>query len=97
MVLHLLPLTTALAEHFSRDSMGFMRQIEAHFEKGLLRPSEPLALRPGESVHLIIVRQADPERWNLERLAKVTAAEEIALTGQGLSEWTDALDREDHR
>ena len=45
-----------------RDSIAFMRLIEARYEKGLLKPTEPLALLPGESVNLIVVRRADPKR-----------------------------------
>jgi len=73
-----------------------MRLIEARYEKGLLKPTEPLALRPGESVNLIVVRQADPKRWNLERLAKSGTAEEVALAEQGVGEWAATLDEEDH-
>jgi len=47
-----------------------MRVIKARYEEGLLRPETPLALTPGERVALIVVRQPDPRRWNLERLAK---------------------------
>lgn len=72
-----------------------MRIVEAHYEKGLLKPAEPLPLRPGERVNLIVVRQADPKRWNLDRLAKSAAAEDIALAEQGLSDWAAKLDEED--
>ena len=73
-----------------------MRLIEARYKKGLLRPTEPLALRPGESVHLIVVRRADPKRWNLDRLAKGLTAEDLSLAEQGLPEWSAMLDEEDH-
>jgi predicted DNA-binding antitoxin AbrB/MazE fold protein len=46
-----------------------MRHAEARYEEGLLRPTEPLALRPGEPVHLIVIRRPDSHRWNLGRLA----------------------------
>ena len=72
-----------------------MRLIEARYEKGLLKPTEPLALRPGESVNLIVVRRADPKRWGLARLARTGTQEESSLTEQGLGEWATALDEED--
>ncbi|HSK77932.1 MAG TPA: antitoxin family protein [Thermoanaerobaculia bacterium] len=73
-----------------------MRFIEAHYEEGLLKPETPLALRPGERVALIVVRHPDPRRWNLERLAKSGAGEDLALAEEGLADWADALDKEDH-
>ena len=72
-----------------------MRNIEARYEKGILRPNEPLALRPGESVRLIVVRRADPKRWDLDRLAKSVTAEDVSLAEQGLAEWSVKLDEED--
>ncbi len=62
----------------------------------MLRPETPLSLAPGERVALILVRHPDPKRWNLERLAKSGADEDLALAEQGLGEWADALDAEDH-
>ena len=56
----------------------------------------PLALTPGERVALIVVRHPDPRRWDLKRLAKSGAGEDRVLAEQGLAEWADALDREDH-
>jgi predicted DNA-binding antitoxin AbrB/MazE fold protein len=73
-----------------------MRFIEARYEGGLLKPEAPLALTPGERVGLIVVRHPDPRRWDLARLAK-GGAEDQMLAEQGLSEWADALDKEDHR
>jgi predicted DNA-binding antitoxin AbrB/MazE fold protein len=73
-----------------------MRLIEARYEEGLLKPEAPLALTPGERVALIVVRHPDPRRWNLERLAKSGAEEDRELAEQGLAEWADALDKEDH-
>lgn len=72
-----------------------MRLIEAHYEEGLLRPEAPLALKPGERVALIVVRHPDPQRWNLERLAKGGAGEDLELSKQGLADWADVLDQED--
>jgi predicted DNA-binding antitoxin AbrB/MazE fold protein len=74
-----------------------MRFIEARYEEGLLRPETPLTLTPGERVALIVVRHPDSSRWNLERLAKSGAGDEQGLAEQGLAEWADTLDREDHR
>jgi len=72
-----------------------MRLIEARFEDGLLRPETPLALAPGERVALIVVRQPDPRRWDLDRLARTGEMEDRELAEQGLAEWAEALDRED--
>ena len=72
-----------------------MRFIEARYEEGLLKPEKPLALTPGERVALIVVRHPDPKRWDLKRLAK-SGAEDQTLAEQGLAQWADALDREDH-
>jgi predicted DNA-binding antitoxin AbrB/MazE fold protein len=74
-----------------------MRIIEARYEEGLLKPETPLALQPGEQVALIVVRHPDPKRWDLERLARNGAEEDQVLAEQGLAEWADMLDREDHR
>jgi predicted DNA-binding antitoxin AbrB/MazE fold protein len=78
-------------------TMTLMRVVEARFESGLLRPSRPLALRPGERVHLIVVRQPDPQRWDMARLAKSHSADEAVLTEQGLEDWAASLEREDGR
>jgi len=72
-----------------------MRLVEARYEQGLLKPTEPLTLRPGEKVNLIVVRRADPKRWNLGRLAMSGTAEELALGEQGLADWATKLDEED--
>ncbi len=72
-----------------------MRTVEARYEEGLLKPETPLALRNGERVALIVVRQPDARRWNLARLAKSSTGEDLALAEQGLDEWADALDAED--
>jgi predicted DNA-binding antitoxin AbrB/MazE fold protein len=73
------------------------RVVEAEYEKGMLKPSTPLALRPGERVHLIVMRQPDPKRWDLSRLARGLVADEAALTEQGLEGWAANLDEEDRR
>jgi predicted DNA-binding antitoxin AbrB/MazE fold protein len=73
-----------------------MRFIEDRYEEGLFKPKTPLALTPGERVALIVIRHPDPRRWNLERLAKRGEGEDRALAKQGLAEWADELDREDH-
>ncbi len=73
-----------------------MRTVEALYEDGLLKPQTPLPLRPGERVAVIVLRQADPNRWDLGRLARVGREEDVALAEQGLAQWSDALDTEDH-
>ena len=74
-----------------------LRFVEAGFEKGMLKPSTPLTLRSGERVHLIVMRQADPKRWDLSRLARPLAADETVLAEQGLEGWAANLDAEDRR
>ena len=74
-----------------------MRLIEARYEKGMLKPTEPLALRSGESVNLIVVRRADPSRWDINRLAKSGNAEDLALAEQGIEDWAAKLEEEDQR
>jgi predicted DNA-binding antitoxin AbrB/MazE fold protein len=73
------------------------RVVEAEYEKGMLKPSTPLALRPGERVRLIVMRQPDAKRWDLSRLAQNPAADEADLTEQGLGAWAANLDEEDRR
>jgi predicted DNA-binding antitoxin AbrB/MazE fold protein len=63
----------------------------------MLKPSTPLALRPGERVRLIVMRQPDPKRWDLSRLAQKPAVDEAGLTEQGLEGWAANLDGEDRR
>lgn len=71
-----------------------MRPIEAHYENGLLRPTAPLALQPGERVTLVVMPHADPSRWNMARLAG-PVDEDQALAETGLGAWTEALEHED--
>jgi len=68
-----------------RDSVDSMKLVEARYERGLLRPTKPLALRPGERVNLIVVRRPDPDPWNLDRLAKSSTKEDVELAEQGNS------------
>ena len=42
------------------------------------------------------LRHQDPRRWDLERLAKSGEREDRELAEQGLAEWAEGLDREDH-
>ena len=72
-----------------------MRLVEASYERGLHKPTEPLALRPGERVGLIVVRKPDPHRWDIDRLARGGTAEESALAKQSLADWAAMLDKED--
>ncbi|OFV95265.1 MAG: hypothetical protein A3H28_03840 [Acidobacteria bacterium RIFCSPLOWO2_02_FULL_61_28] len=74
-----------------------MRLIEARYEKGILKPTEPLALRSGESVNLIVVRRADPSRWDIHRLAMSGNAEDLTLAEQGIEDWAAKLEEEDQR
>ena len=74
-----------------------MRPIEARYEKGMLKPTEPLALRSGESVNLIVVRRADPSRWDIHRLAMSGNAEDLTLAEQGIEDWAAKLEEEDQR
>ncbi len=73
-----------------------MRPVDALYENGLLRPVSPLPLRAGERVALIVVRRPDPKRWNLSRIAS-HPEDDLALAEAGLSEWAEALEREDGR
>ena len=71
-----------------------MGPIDALYENGLLRPVSPLPLRPGERVAVIVVRKADPVRWDLARLP-AHSRDDLALAEAGLDEWATALHRED--
>ena len=73
------------------------RVVEAEYEKGMLKLSTPLALRPGERVQLIVMRRPDPKRWNLSRLGQNPGAGEAGLTEQGIEGWAAILDEEDRR
>jgi predicted DNA-binding antitoxin AbrB/MazE fold protein len=73
-----------------------MDQIEARYEDGVLKPTSPIALRPGERVRLIVVRLADPNRWVLDRLSRLGAAEDIELSSLSLDEWATALEDEEN-
>ena len=75
--------------------MDIMKLVEASYESGILRPSEPLPLRQGERVNLIVVRQPDPSRWNLARLKECSQDTDTPLAEQGLADWAKALDDED--
>ena len=68
-----------------------MKVVEAQYDMGVLRPLEPLSLRPGERVDLIVMRRSDPARWDLAKLA-AGSAEDLELTQQGLAEWADMID-----
>lgn len=72
-----------------------MRRVEALYEDGLLKPQTPLPLRPGERVAVIVLRQPDPSRWDLDRLARVGRDEGVVLSEQGLAQWSEALHIED--
>ena len=73
-----------------------MGPVDALYENGLLRPMSPLSLRPGERVGVIVIRKADPARWDAARLG-THAGDDLALAEAGLDDWAVALDREDRR
>lgn len=73
-----------------------MRPVEAWYEDGLLKPAQPLKLRQGEKVAVIVLRHPDRTRWDLKRLATGTPEDET-LAAVGLDAWADALDVEDRR
>lgn len=74
--------------------LAVVKALVAQYENGVLRPSEQLALRPGERVNIIVIRRPDRRRWDLARLSR-SSEEESALSEQGLSEWAANLDAED--
>jgi hypothetical protein len=45
-------------------------------------------------VRVVVVRQPDPARWDIERLAG-SSEEDRALAEAGLGDWADALDAMD--
>jgi predicted DNA-binding antitoxin AbrB/MazE fold protein len=71
-----------------------MRPVEARYEEGVLKPAEPLPLRSGERVGVVVTRLPDPKRWDLARLAQASP-EEQELSSAGLADWASRLDRED--
>ncbi len=71
-----------------------MEMIEAEFENGVLRPMQRLSLRPGERVGIVVVRKPDPNRWDIARLSKRSADDEV-LSEAGLADWAKSLDHED--
>lgn len=74
-----------------------MRPIGARSEGGSLKLDRPVPLREGESVSLIVLRHPVSSRWNLERLAATSGADDAALAEAGLDEWAAWLDAEDRR
>jgi predicted DNA-binding antitoxin AbrB/MazE fold protein len=73
-----------------------MRLVEACYENGFLKPTQPLKLRQGEKVAVVVLRHPDPTRWDMKRLA-VGSTEDETLASTGLDAWADALDAEDRR
>jgi predicted DNA-binding antitoxin AbrB/MazE fold protein len=74
-----------------------VKLVEAHYEDGVLKPAQPLPLRAGERVGVIVVRRPDPQRWNLARLATTGSDEDRILAETGVREWLDHLDAKDRR
>jgi predicted DNA-binding antitoxin AbrB/MazE fold protein len=73
-----------------------MRAVGARYEDGFLKPDDPLPLKPGEHVRIVIHREPDPARWDLQRLFRTGSREDRELAEAGLGDWADALDAEDH-
>jgi predicted DNA-binding antitoxin AbrB/MazE fold protein len=71
-----------------------VRLIHARYEEGSLKLNERLPLRHGEWVNLVVVRQPDPRRSDLRRLA-AQDAEDLRLSEQGIADWASNLDAED--
>jgi predicted DNA-binding antitoxin AbrB/MazE fold protein len=69
-----------------------MRSVEAEYEQGTLKLSQPLPLTPGERVRVIVVRQPDPRRWDLAKFRATETSEDLALSGAGLADWDKAID-----
>ncbi len=76
----------------AHDTMMIVRLVEAQYEDGVLRPVERLGLRSGERVSLMVVRRADPSRWDLARLSSASNQEDLSLSEQGLEAWASSLD-----
>lgn len=72
-----------------------MKQVDALYEDGFLKPVEPLQLAAGERVRLIVMQPSSPQRWNLARLSRAGQEEDLFLAEQGLADWAAALDAED--
>lgn len=73
-------------------TMMVVKLVEAQYENGVLRPVDHLGLRSGERVNLMVVRRPDPRRWDLARLSSASNQEDLALSEQGLADWTNSLD-----
>jgi predicted DNA-binding antitoxin AbrB/MazE fold protein len=73
-----------------------MRPVRARYENGALLPAKPLPLKQGEDVSILVVRQPDSTRWNVDRLA-AHPDDDLSLAEAGIADWADALEREDQR
>ncbi len=71
--------------------------MAARYEHGALKLERPAALREGERVGVIVVREPDPARWDFARLAGFSKDDDVTLAEAGLDDWAGALEREDHR
>jgi predicted DNA-binding antitoxin AbrB/MazE fold protein len=69
-----------------------MRSVEAKYEQGTLKLSQPLPLTPGERVRVTVVRQPDPKRWDLARFRAADTVEDLSLSEAGLVDWDRAID-----
>jgi hypothetical protein len=59
-----------------------------------LKPTQPLKLRQGERVAVVVLLRPDRARWDMKRLA-VGNAEDETLASSGLDACAGALDAED--
>ena len=72
-----------------------MKTFEMRYEDGVLKPSMPLPLSPGESVEVVLIGPTDPRLKNLQRFASEHGEDLDFLTRVGLVEWCATLDKED--
>jgi len=72
-----------------------MKTFEVRYEDGVLKPSGPLPLSPGESVEVVLIGPTDPKLRNLQRFAAEHGEDLDFLTRVGLEEWSAMLDTED--
>jgi predicted DNA-binding antitoxin AbrB/MazE fold protein len=72
-----------------------MKTFAMRYEDGVLKPSKPLPLSPGESVEVVLIGPADPRLQNLQRFAAEHGEDLDFLTRVGLDEWSAMLERED--
>jgi predicted DNA-binding antitoxin AbrB/MazE fold protein len=72
-----------------------MKTFAMRYEDGVLKPSNPLPLSPGENVEVVLIGPTDPRLKNLQRFAADHGEELDFLTSVGLEEWSAMLGKED--